>query len=54
MELAGVHHRYHAPMSRSVHLGKPSREYRRLAEATDEALARALEIARPGMHTTYA
>ena len=48
IELAGVHHRYHTPLARSVSLGTPSRELDRLAGATVEGLNAALAELKPG------
>ena len=48
IELAGVHHRYHAPLARSVSLGRPSRDLDRLAGATVEGLNAALAEMKPG------
>lgn len=48
IELAGVKHRYHAPLARTVSLGKPTAELDRLAKVTVEALNATLEAIRPG------
>ena len=48
IELAGAHHRYHAPLARTVSLGAPSRDLDRLAGATVEGLNAALAELRPG------
>lgn len=48
IELAGVHHRYHAPLARTVVLGRPTQELDRLAKATVEGLNAALAEMRPG------
>lgn len=48
IELAGVHHRYHAPLARTVSLGPPTQELDRLAKATVEGLNAALAEMRPG------
>jgi len=48
IELAGVHHRYHAPLARTVSLGRPTPELDRLAGATVEGLNAALDALRPG------
>ncbi len=48
IELAGVHHRYHAPLARTVSLGTPSRDLDRLAGATVEGLNAALSEMKPG------
>lgn len=48
LELAGVRKRYHCPLARTVLLGKPSGEQRRLADVIIEGVDRALEAAKPG------
>lgn len=48
IELTGVHHRYHAPLARTVAISRPSRELDRLAGVTVEGLNAALEALRPG------
>lgn len=48
IELVGVHHRYHAPLARTVSLGRPTPELDRLAGATVEGLNAALEALQPG------
>ena len=48
MELAAARHHYHAPLTRTAHLGAPPDDIRRLADAIIEAGDRALEAARPG------
>jgi Xaa-Pro dipeptidase len=48
VELAGVHRRYHAPLARTISLGRPDRELDRLAGATVEGLDAALEVMKPG------
>ncbi len=48
IELAGVHHRYHAPLARTVSLGKPSRRLAECADALTEAMEATLEALRPG------
>lgn len=48
VELAGVYHRYHCPLARSVMLGTPSKELDRVAGATVEGLNAALDQLRPG------
>ena len=49
IELAGVHHRYHVPLARTVSLGRPSHELDRCAGAVTEGLQAALERMRPGV-----
>lgn len=48
IELAGVHHRYHAPLARTVSLGQPPTELSRCAGAVTEGLHAALERMKPG------
>jgi ectoine hydrolase len=48
LELSGCRLRYHCAMSRTVYLGKPPDEMRRLAAATAEGMAAALATVRPG------
>lgn len=48
LELAGAHHRYHAPLARTVIIGRPPSDLERLAGATVEGLNEALAAVRPG------
>lgn len=48
IELAGVHKRYHAPLARTVSLGKPNAQLDRLAKVTLEGLDAVFEVLRPG------
>ena len=48
IEIAGVHHRYHAPLARTVVLGQPPNRLRTVADAVTEGMAAALEQMRPG------
>ncbi|TWD13799.1 M24 family metallopeptidase [Marihabitans asiaticum] len=48
IELAGVHRRYHAPLARTISLGKPPRRLMHTAGAVDEGLHAALEAMVPG------
>jgi ectoine utilization protein EutD len=48
IEIAGVRHRYHVPMTRTVWLGAPPERMRHAAEVVVEGIAAALEVARPG------
>lgn len=48
IELAGVHRRYHVPLARTVVLGRPSDELRRLEEPVAEGLAAVLAQMTPG------
>lgn len=47
-EIAGVYHRYHCPMSRTVFLGKPPQEFLDAEAAVLEGLEAGLEAARAG------
>lgn len=48
LELAGCRHRYHAPLARTLYLGTPPDDYRRLADVVLAGVEAALEAARPG------
>ena len=48
IEMGGCRHRYHAPLSRCVYLGKPPAEMLRLADVIAEGLNEVLLAARPG------
>ena len=48
IETGGCRHHYHAPISRTLHLGTPPRALRDRAKAAVEGLEAALEAARPG------
>ena len=48
MEIGGAHRHYHAPLTRTMHLGKPPAEIARLADVIVEGVDAALEKARPG------
>jgi ectoine hydrolase len=47
-ELAGVYHRYHCPLSRTVFLGKPSATFLNAEQAVLEGMEAGLEAARAG------
>ncbi len=47
-EIAGAHRRYQCPQSRTLFLGKPPQKYRDAEAAVLDAMAVALEQARPG------
>lgn len=49
LEIAGVRRRYHAPLTRSFHLGPPSQEIADLAKICVEAGDAAMAKAKPGM-----
>lgn len=48
IELAGVHRRYHAPLARTLTLGRPDARLERLADITAEGLELVLGALRPG------
>ena len=48
LELSGCRRRYHCAMSRTVYLGTPPDEMRRVAEATAAGMAAALATVKPG------
>ena len=49
LELAGCYKRYHSPLARTVHIGTPSAELKKLAHATLEGLEECLAMIRPGI-----
>ncbi|MBT2570116.1 M24 family metallopeptidase [Planococcus sp. ISL-110] len=49
LELAGCYKRYHAPLARTVVIGKPKPEMETLAEAAIEGINAALDIIKPGV-----
>ena len=51
IEIAGVRHRYHVPMTRTVYLGTPPDKMRHAAEVVVEGIHAALDVARPGAGT---
>lgn len=48
IEMAGVCHRYHGPISRTFYLGTPPQTYRDLAQRVVEGVSAALEVVKPG------
>ena len=48
IELSGVNKRYHCPMARTVHLGKPEQKKIDAMKATNEALNEGISVAKPG------
>jgi ectoine utilization protein EutD len=48
IEIAGVRHRYHVPLTRTVHLGDPPERMRRAADIVVEGIDAALAAAKPG------
>ena len=49
MEIAGARHHYNAPLTRTMHLGKPPVEIEDLAKVIVEGVDAALEKSRPGV-----
>jgi Xaa-Pro aminopeptidase len=49
VELSGCRHRYHAPVARTMFLGRPQAHLARLADITGEGLDAALATIRPGV-----
>jgi len=47
-EIAGCYRRYHCPLSRTIFLGKPPRDFLDAEQAVLEGMAAGLEAARPG------
>jgi len=50
-EVAGCYKRYHAPMSRTLYMGKPSQIFLNAEKALLEAIDAGLEVAKPGNRT---
>lgn len=50
-EISGCYKRYHAPMSRTLYMGKPSERFRNAEKALLEAIDAGLEQAKPGNRT---
>lgn len=50
-EVAGCYKRYHAPMSRTLYMGKPSQKFLNAEKALLEAIDAGLEVAKPGNRT---
>ena len=49
VEIAGVHQRYHAPLARTIMLGRPSAALQSLAAATGEGIEAVLGTVRAGI-----
>ena len=49
LEIAGARRRYHAPLTRTIHLGKPPARILDAAKTVVEGVDAALELARPGV-----
>lgn len=50
-EISGCYKRYHAPMSRTLYMGKPSEKFLNAEKATIEAIEAGLDVAKPGNTT---
>lgn len=48
VEVAGVRHRYHVPMTRTIYLGTPPERMRQAADVVVEGIAAALATVKPG------
>ena len=48
IELSGTYKRYHAPMARTIHLGKPDQKKLDAMKATNEALEEGINASKPG------
>lgn len=48
LEISGVRHHYHAPLTRTLHLGRPPADIAQAADVVLEGIERALAVARPG------
>src|SRR5437660_1416948 len=49
IEMGGVRHRYHSPLSRCFYLGKPSERMDKTAKVIAEGLAAVLDTVKPGV-----
>jgi ectoine hydrolase len=49
LELAGCYKRYHAPLARTLNIGKPSDRVKSLSDVVVEGLNAALDIVKPGI-----
>ncbi|TAA73087.1 M24 family metallopeptidase [Planococcus salinarum] len=49
LELAGCYKRYHSPLARTVHIGRPNENLKALSEITVEGLNECLAIIKPGV-----
>jgi ectoine hydrolase len=49
IEMGGCRHRYHAPLSRCLHMGRPAARMEHVAEVIAEGLAAVLDAVRPGV-----
>ena len=48
IELSGTYKRYHAPMARTINLGKPDQKKLDAMKATNEALEEGIKASKPG------
>lgn len=48
LELAGAHHRYHCPISRTLYLGTPPAQYRKLEQVIADSIELLLPCFKPG------
>jgi ectoine hydrolase len=49
IEMGGVRHRYHSPLSRCIYLGKPSERMEKIAKVITEGLSAVLDKVKPGV-----
>ena len=49
LELAGARHRYHAPLSRTVYLGTPPDDLKKVADTVVKGLRKTLDVIKPGI-----
>lgn len=49
LELAGCYKRYHSPLARTIHIGNPSKELKKLAQVTVEGIEECLAMIKPGI-----
>jgi Xaa-Pro dipeptidase len=49
LELSGARHRYHAPLSRTVYLGRPPEDLRKTADGVVQGLQETLAFIKPGV-----
>ena len=53
IELSGTYKRYHAPMARTINLGKPDQKKLDAMKATNEALEEGIHASKPGNTANY-
>jgi len=49
IEMGGVRHRYHSPLSRCIYLGKPTERMDKVAKVIAEGLNSVLDVVKPGV-----